>query len=181
MAEYRLFGAETSPYSLKVRSALRYKGIDFEWIARSASNEAEFRKSAATPTVPLLISPAQPPAQDSTLILAALERTHPEPAARPEAPAAAGLAMILEDYGDEWLSKCMFQQRWGQQPDRDAAALRVLQTALAEDDGWLMLVLCDHASDPAFKRIKEVCVNLRDTFSLQTSVRGDWQEKGSDI
>jgi hypothetical protein len=39
-----------------------------------------------------------------------------------------------------------------------------------------MLVLCDHASDPAFKRIKEVCVNLRDTFSLQTSVRGDWQE-----
>lgn len=126
MAEYRLFGAETSPYSLKVRSALRYKGIDFEWIARSANNEAEFRKSAATPTVPLLISPAQPPAQDSTLILAALERTHPEPAARPDAPAATGLAMILEDYGDEWLNKCMFQQRWGQQPDRDAAALRVL-------------------------------------------------------
>jgi hypothetical protein len=65
-----------------------------------------------------------------------------------------------------------------------AAALGAMQTALAEDDGWLMQVLCDHASDPDFKRIKEVCVDLRDTFSLRTSdsfpddaVRGDWQRR----
>ncbi|MFN3911430.1 glutathione S-transferase family protein [Hyphomonas sp.] len=126
MAAYRLFGAETSPYSLKVRSALRYKGAAFEWVSRSVSNEAEFRKSAATPTVPLLLSPDHAPAQDSTLILAALNAAHPEPEAVPEEPACAALALILEDYGDEWLNKCMFQQRWGQQPDRDAAALRVL-------------------------------------------------------
>jgi hypothetical protein len=63
------------------------------------------------------------------------------------------------------------------------AALHVLQTALTEDDGWLMLVMFDHTSDPDFTRIKEVCVELRDTFSLQTSdsfpddaVRGDWQQ-----
>ena len=126
MADYRLFGAETSPYSLKVRSALRYKGVAFDWVSRSVSNEAEFRTSASTPTVPLLLSPKHPPAQDSTLILAALEASHPEPAAQPEEPAAQALALILEDYADEWLNKCMFQQRWGQQPDRDAAALRVL-------------------------------------------------------
>jgi hypothetical protein len=36
------------------------------------------------------------------------------------------LSLVLEDYGDEWLNKCMFQQRWGQSPDREAAALRVL-------------------------------------------------------
>ena len=126
MTDYRLFGAETSPYSLKIRSALRYKGLAFDWVARSVSNEAEFRKSAATPTVPLLLSPKHAPAQDSTLILAALEAAHPEPPARPEEDATAALAVILEDYADEWLNKCMFQQRWGQQPDRDAAALRVL-------------------------------------------------------
>jgi len=126
MADYRLFGAETSPYSLKVRSALRYKGVAFDWVARSVSNEAEFRKSAASPTVPLLLSPAQAPAQDSTLILSTLEASHPEPPAQPEDPATQALAIILEDYADEWLNKCMFQQRWGQQPDRDAAALRVL-------------------------------------------------------
>lgn len=126
MTAYRLFGAETSPYSLKVRSALLYKGVAFDWVSRSVANEAEFRKSAATPTVPLLLSPHHPPAQDSTLILAALEAAYPDPPAQPEEPAAQALSLILEDYGDEWLNKCMFQQRWGQQPDRDAGALRVL-------------------------------------------------------
>lgn len=126
MTAYRLFGAETSPYSLKVRSALLYKGVAFDWVSRSLANEAEFRKSAATPTVPLLLSPHHAPAQDSTLILASLETTYPDPPAQPEDPAARALSLILEDYGDEWLNKCMFQQRWGQQPDRDAAALRAL-------------------------------------------------------
>jgi len=69
-----------------------------------------------------------------------------------------------------------------------AAALRVIKTALAEDDGWLMLVLRDHASDPEFKRVEKVCAEIRDTFSLRTSdsrapddaVRGDWQEVDGD-
>ena len=42
MTAYRLFGAETSPYSIKVRSFLRYKGVDFEWIGRSKATEEEF-------------------------------------------------------------------------------------------------------------------------------------------
>jgi hypothetical protein len=68
------------------------------------------------------------------------------------------------------------------------AALRVIKAALAEDDGWLMLVLRDHASDPEFKRVEKVCAEIRDTFSLRTSdsrapddaVRGDWQEVDGD-
>ncbi|MFN3312854.1 MAG: glutathione S-transferase family protein [Hyphomonas sp.] len=126
MAGYRLFGAETSPYSLKVRSALRFKGLDFEWIARTASNEAAFRELAATPTVPLLIAPDGTANQDSTEILAALETGHAEPPAQPDDAALAAISLILEEYADEWLNKAMFQQRWGQLPDRDAAALRVL-------------------------------------------------------
>lgn len=126
MAGYRLFGAETSPYSFKVRSALRYKGLDFEWVARTAANEAEFRELAKTPTVPLLISPEGKASQDSTQILAFLERDHPEPPAQPDDPALAALSLILEDYADEWLNKAMFQQRWGQMPDREAASLRAL-------------------------------------------------------
>ena len=31
---YRIFGAEISPYSVKVRSYFRYKGIEHEWIVR---------------------------------------------------------------------------------------------------------------------------------------------------
>lgn len=126
MAQYRLFGAETSPYSLKVRAFLRYKNVEFEWIGRSRHSEEEFQAAARAPTVPLLISPNRPASQDSTAMLSALEADHPEPSAVPDEPAAATLALILEDFADEWVNKCMFQQRWGQKPDCEEAALRVL-------------------------------------------------------
>lgn len=126
MSAYRLFGAETSPYSLKVRAFLRYKGIEFEWITRSRDTETDFRALARIATVPLLVAPDRPVSQESTRMLFALEAAQPEPSATPEDPALAALSLILEDYGDEWLNKCMFQQRWGNKPDRDQAGLRAL-------------------------------------------------------
>nr|WP_321439427.1 glutathione S-transferase family protein [uncultured Hyphomonas sp.] len=126
MSAYRLFGAETSPYSLKVRAFLRYKGIEFEWVTRSRETETDFRALARHATVPLLVSPDRPVSQESTRMLFALESSHPEPSATPDDPALAALSLILEDYGDEWLNKCMFQQRWSSKPDRDQAGLRAL-------------------------------------------------------
>lgn len=131
MATYRLFGAETSPYSLKVRSFLRYKGADFDWVLRSAATESEFKRHAKLPTVPLLIAPGGKASQDSTSMLATLEKTISSPSAEPEDPACQALALILEDYADEWLNKAMFSQRWGQSPDREAAATRVLEQLLS--------------------------------------------------
>ena len=126
MSAYRLFGAETSPYSLKVRAFLRYKGVDFEWVTRSRETETDFRALARIATVPLLVSPDRPVSQESTRMLFALEAAHPEPSATPEDPALAALSLILEDYGDEWLNKCMFQQRWSNKADREQAGLRAL-------------------------------------------------------
>lgn len=127
MTAYRLFGAETSPYSLKVRSFLRYKGADFDWVQRSAATEEEFKRHASLPTVPLLISPGGKTSQDSTSMLATLEKEHAAPSANPEDEACAALALILEDYADEWLNKAMFHNRWSQSPDKEAAATRVLE------------------------------------------------------
>lgn len=130
MSAYRLFGAETSPYSVKVRSFLRYKGVDFEWVGRSASTEEEFSALAKVPTVPLLISPNRPANQDSTSIIAVLENDFSEPSAVPDDPACAALALLLEDYADEWLNKVMFFHRWGQKPDREAAGERTMEQLL---------------------------------------------------
>ena len=127
MSDYRLFGAETSPYSMKVRAFLKYKGVDFDWIGRSSEKEEEFQSYAKAPTVPLLVSPGRAPNQDSTDILSAIENDHAEPSSVPDDPACAVLALILEDYGDEWLSKVMFRERWGQKPDRDEAADRTME------------------------------------------------------
>ena len=131
MANYRLFGAETSPYSEKVRAALRYKGVDFDWVSRSVKTEADFQALAQVPTVPLLISPEAVASQDSTAMLAGLEAAHPEPSTVPDDPACAALSLILEDYGDEWLNKAMFNERWSQSPDQEAAAQRLLEQLFA--------------------------------------------------
>ena len=127
MTAYRLFGAETSPYSLKVRAFLRYKKADFEWVTRSASTEKEFTSLATLPTVPLLVTADGETSQDSTHMLALLETACPEPEATPDDPACAALALLLEDYADEWLNKVMFHQRWSQSPDREASAIRVME------------------------------------------------------
>lgn len=126
MSAYRLFGAETSPYSLKVRAFLRYKGVAFEWVTRSRETETDFRALARLATVPLLVSPERPVSQESTRMLFAIEASHPEPSATPDDAALGALSIILEDYADEWLNKCMFQQRWANTPDRDQAGLRAL-------------------------------------------------------
>lgn len=130
MTNYRLFGAETSPYSLKVRSFLRYKGVDFDWIVRSKATDEEFSALARVPTVPLLLSPNRPANQDSTSILATVEADHSEPSAVPDDTACAALALILEDYADEWLNKLMFFHRWGQKPDREIAGERTMEQLL---------------------------------------------------
>ncbi len=131
MTAYRLFGAETSPYSLKVRSFLRYKGVDFDWVLRSSVTEEEFKKHASLPTVPLLIRPDGKTSQDSTNMLATLEKEHTAPSANPDDPACQALALLLEDYADEWLNKAMFHYRWNQSPDKEAAAIRVLEQIFA--------------------------------------------------
>lgn len=122
---YRLFGAELSPYSIKVRSYLRYKGLPHDWIVRDQSNEAEFRALAKLPLVPLLVMPDGTVVQDSTPILERLEQVHPEPSIHPPGEVAAFVSALLEEYGDEWGNKGMFHFRWTYEADQESAARRI--------------------------------------------------------
>ena len=66
---YRIIGAEMSPYSVKVRSYFRYKGIPHQWILRNAASQAEFEKYAKMPIIPLVVTPDGTGIQDSTPII----------------------------------------------------------------------------------------------------------------
>ena len=41
---YRLFGAETSAYSTKMRSYLKYKSVPFDWVPRTQQTEDELKR-----------------------------------------------------------------------------------------------------------------------------------------
>jgi glutathione S-transferase len=127
---YRIFGSELSPYSVKVRSYFRYKGIPHEWILRSPAVQEEFKKYAKLPLIPLVVTPQQDGMQDSTPIIEKMEQLVPEPTIYPEDPALRFVSALLEEYADEWGNKFMFHYRWFYEPDQISAARRIAETSL---------------------------------------------------
>ena len=132
----RLFGSELSPYSVKVRSYFRYKGLRHEWLPRTPGNQAEFQKYAKLPLIPLVVTPDGKGLQDSTPIIEHFEAGAGEPSIVPADPALAFLSALLEEYGDEWLNKPMFHYRWHYKADRWATAERIA-SSMAEGQGPL--------------------------------------------
>lgn len=125
-APFRLYGAELSPYSVKVRSYLRFKGLEFEWLERNASRQEEFTRYAKLPLAPILVDADDNAVQDSTPMIEALERDFPEPSIIPSDPALGFLSALIEDYADEWLNKAMFHYRWTYPENQESAAKRVI-------------------------------------------------------
>ena len=124
---YRIFGAELSPYSIKVRSYFRYKGLPHEWRRRSPANQDEFKRFAKLPLVPLVVTPDDRGMQDSTPILETMEAQYPEPSIHPSDPIAAFVSVLLEEFGDEWGNKWMFHYRWARPVDQESGARRIAQ------------------------------------------------------
>lgn len=126
-APFRLYGAELSPYSVKVRSYLRFKALPFEWLQRSVARQEEFSRYAKQPLVPVLVDADDTALQDSTPMIEALEREFAEPSLTPGDPALAFVAALLEDYADEWLNKAMFHYRWTYPEDQESASRRIVE------------------------------------------------------
>ena len=132
---HRIFGSELSPYSVKVRSYFRYKGIPHEWLERNASTMGEFQKYAKLPLVPLVVTPDARGLQDSTPIIEAIEARFPEPSIHPQDEALAFLSALLEEFGDEWGNKWMFHYRWARPADQDSAAERIARSMRPDATG----------------------------------------------
>lgn len=110
---YRLYGAEISYFTGKVRAYLRWKDIPFEEIPADAT---AFRDvivpRVGFPVIPVLIAPDDSCLQDSTDIIDALEACSAGPSAYPATPRQRLAALLLETYGDEWLVIPAMHYRW---------------------------------------------------------------------
>ena len=125
----KLLGAPGSPYSRKLRAVLRYRRIPHLWILRGSKDEGKVPEIPVR-LIPVLVFPGpegryDEAAVDSTPLIRRLEREHEGRSVIPPDPALAFLDSLLEDYADEWLTKCMFHYRWAFAADVDLAA-RVL-------------------------------------------------------
>src|SRR5256885_1203229 len=116
-----------SPYSVKVRSYFRYKGIPHQWLLRNAASQAEYEKHARMPIIPLLVTPEGTGIQDSTPIIDQMERLYPEPSIHPDDGVANFISALIEEFGDEWGNKWMFHYRWTYAADCWSTAERIAQ------------------------------------------------------
>jgi glutathione S-transferase len=123
---YRLFGAETSAYSTKMRSYLTYKSFAFDWVPRTQESESELKRLSRFATLPVLVTESGYAVHDTTPLIEALEADRPEPSATPADPALAFLACVLEEYADTWLAKGVFHYRWSRKKDQKIAAQRAI-------------------------------------------------------
>jgi len=124
--DLRLIGVGASPYTRKLRAALRFRRIPYRFVV-VGSEEQRGLPERPLPLLPGLVLPGADgePAEtlsDTTPILDRLEVEFSERPLRPRDPALRLLDALLEDYGDEWLSKCMFHYRWSQAADAKRAS-----------------------------------------------------------
>ncbi|MCV6614978.1 MAG: glutathione S-transferase family protein [Cellvibrionaceae bacterium] len=122
---YRIFGAEMSPYSVKVRAYCRYKNLPHQWLIRNEHNQAEYQRHAKLPIIPLVLDEEDQALQDSTPIIETLEQAHPDTTIYPQNPALKFISQLLEEFADEWGNKWMFHYRWAREVDQIASSRRL--------------------------------------------------------
>ena len=125
----KVFGATPSPYTQKMISILRYRHIAYEVFMGDVSGRLS-RLEEIEPPKPILLptllledeSGKLKATTDTTPIIRRLENEYPNRKLLPEDPALSFINYLLEDFGDEWVTKYMFHYRWYFEEDSDNAS-----------------------------------------------------------
>ena len=114
-------------------AVLRFRRLPYRFIINwplnsDAPGNGHDRGSLPQPKVALLPTVYLPNSQgkleavvDTTPIIRRLESLTPARSVIPSDPALAFLNYVLEDYADEWLTRCMFHYRWHFETDIEKA------------------------------------------------------------
>lgn len=119
-----LAGAYGSPYTLKMRAVLRYRHIPFRWVLRDS--KWDDLPKPPVPIIPVIVYPNADGSHgeatvDSSPQIMRLEDEFEGRSVVPTDPALAFIDALLEDFGDEWLTKAMYHYRWAYDDDIDKA------------------------------------------------------------
>ena len=119
----RLLGAPGSPYTRKMLAIMRYRHIPYKLLLRHQVDTLGLPepKVSLLPTYYFEEGGKIVPTVDSTPIIRKLEKDFNGKSVLPPDPVVGFLDYILEDYGDEWLTKAMFHYRWHFAPDTKKA------------------------------------------------------------
>lgn len=111
-----IFGANSSPYSVKIRALMRYRHIPYVWKRLWIEEEqaGDHDKTVKPEFMPVVKYDDGQVQQGSTAIAYELERRFAslERSVIPRDQGLAFLVHLVEDFADEWLMKATFAERW---------------------------------------------------------------------
>ena len=113
-------GAPGSPYTRKMRAVLRYRRIPYRFLISGAQGREDLpaAKVRLLPTFYLPNAEGEIEAVvDSTPLIRRFEQEFEGRFVIPPDPVTAFIDYLLEDFGDEWLTKAMFHYRWAYEAD----------------------------------------------------------------
>ncbi|MDH3641412.1 MAG: glutathione S-transferase family protein [Gammaproteobacteria bacterium] len=146
----RLTGAPGSPYTRKMLALMRYRQISYRLMI-SGSAESEAMPKAKVGLLPTFYfaddSGELDAVVDSTPIIRTLEDRYMGRSVIPADPALAFIDYLVEDYGDEWLTKAMFHYRWYYAADIERAG-EILPR-------WRNLTASDAEIEPMAKFVRD--------------------------
>ena len=111
-----LVGAYGSPYSIKMRAVLRYRRISHRWVVRGSKEDRGFPKPPVA-SIPMLAfrdddGDYSEVMVDSSPQILRLEENYSARSLLPTDPVIGFFDHLIEDYGDEWVTKMMYHYRW---------------------------------------------------------------------
>jgi len=157
-----LMGAAGSPYTRKMLAFMRYREIPY----RVHWTTGEVPKGFPKPKVGLLPTYFLPgkdsklqAVTDSTPLIRRFEKKFEGRSVLPDNPVLSFLNDLIEDFGDEWLTKAMFHYRWAHEADyKNAGPLLIFWGSSTIDDD-LTKGMSDHFSKRQIDRLYVVGSN----------------------
>ena len=183
MERYQLYGGGGSPYSQKMRAILHYRRLPFDWVQITPAIRSQI-KHDGPPIIPILRLPEDQSLHvDSTPLAFQLEERHSERSIIPDDPAMAFLSNLIEDLGDEWVTKMMFHYRWDLEIDQMYSSRQIISDnspGLRGDDlkqaaeairqrqvERMPLVGCTRQNKPIIERSFHELLAILDSFAIR--------------
>lgn len=153
----KVYGVSVSYYTGKLEAYLRYKGIQYDLVSPYSDAKRIIQQAGAL-QIPIVEREDGRWMSDSTPIILALEKEQPGPEILPPNAVVQFIAMLIEDYADEWLWRAAMHYRWSYEHDRE-----LLSRILVDE-------VTQHLSAPRFIKLAMIKKRQRRGFVINDGV-----------
>lgn len=135
----KIYGCKISYYTGKLETYLRYRDLSYTSLG-TVGHEKTLIEGAGVVQMPVVQLGDGRWLTDSTPIIRWFESEQPVESIYPKDPGLNYLALLIEDYADEWLWRPAMHYRWSYQADRRYAAHAIYEDIVKGQrplPGWL--------------------------------------------